>query len=167
PRSPGAARRSGLPAAARAARGSGSSGAWRPSLPAAGDAVDGEAPERGDGERGKSVDRVLGGGYPPPLPAPGGPPEDRRCGTPRGVAQFGRALRSGRRGRWFKSSRPDHFASVRRGGHEPTLRAGRRGAPGERRPSTLEEDRLLVLTLRPGPAAGAAQKTRSPPKYAA
>lgn len=26
----------------------------------------------------------------------------------RGVAQLGRALRSGRRGRWFKSSRPDH-----------------------------------------------------------
>ncbi len=27
----------------------------------------------------------------------------------RDVAQLGRALRSGRRGRWFKSSRPDHF----------------------------------------------------------
>lgn len=27
---------------------------------------------------------------------------------PRSVAQFGRALRSGRRGRWFKSSRSDH-----------------------------------------------------------
>ena len=26
----------------------------------------------------------------------------------RGVAQFGSALRSGRRGRWFESSRPDH-----------------------------------------------------------
>src|SRR5579871_4585813 len=28
---------------------------------------------------------------------------------PRGVAQLGRALRSGRRGRWFESSRPDQF----------------------------------------------------------
>ncbi len=27
----------------------------------------------------------------------------------RDVAQFGRALRSGRRGRWFKSSRPDQL----------------------------------------------------------
>ena len=27
----------------------------------------------------------------------------------RGVAQPGRALRSGRRGRWFKSGHPDHF----------------------------------------------------------
>ena len=27
--------------------------------------------------------------------------------SPRGVAQHGRALRSGRRGRWFESSRPD------------------------------------------------------------
>jgi hypothetical protein len=26
----------------------------------------------------------------------------------RDVAQLGRALRSGRRGRWFKSSHPDH-----------------------------------------------------------
>ena len=35
----------------------------------------------------------------------------RRRHTPalgRGVAQLGSALRSGRRGRWFKSSRPDH-----------------------------------------------------------
>ena len=30
--------------------------------------------------------------------------------TRRGVAQLGSALRSGRRGRWFKSSRPDHSA---------------------------------------------------------
>ena len=29
----------------------------------------------------------------------------------RGVAQFGSALRSGRRGRWFESSRPDHSLS--------------------------------------------------------
>ena len=29
----------------------------------------------------------------------------------RDVAQPGRAQRSGRWGRWFKSSRPDHFAS--------------------------------------------------------
>ncbi len=27
----------------------------------------------------------------------------------RGVAQFGRALPSGGRGRWFKSSHPDHI----------------------------------------------------------
>ena len=30
----------------------------------------------------------------------------------RGVAQFGSALRSGRRGRWFKSSHPDHVATT-------------------------------------------------------
>jgi hypothetical protein len=32
----------------------------------------------------------------------------------RGVAQHGRALRSGRRGRWFKSSHPDHFPTLNR-----------------------------------------------------
>jgi hypothetical protein len=32
----------------------------------------------------------------------------------RGVAQHGRALRSGRRGRWFKSSHPDHFPNLKR-----------------------------------------------------
>ena len=31
----------------------------------------------------------------------------------RDVAQFGRALRSGRRGRWFKSSHPDHYRNKR------------------------------------------------------
>ena len=30
----------------------------------------------------------------------------------RGVAQLGRALGSGPRGRWFESSRPDHFSSI-------------------------------------------------------
>ena len=28
--------------------------------------------------------------------------------VPRDVAQLGRALRSGRKGRWFESSHPDH-----------------------------------------------------------
>ncbi len=32
-----------------------------------------------------------------------------KYGSFRDVAQLGRALRSGRRGRWFESSHPDHF----------------------------------------------------------
>ena len=33
--------------------------------------------------------------------------------TNRGVAQLGSALRSGRRGRWFESSHPDHFCQAK------------------------------------------------------
>ena len=35
--------------------------------------------------------------------------------TWRGVAQLGSALGSGPRGRWFESSRPDHFFSISEG----------------------------------------------------
>ena len=36
---------------------------------------------------------------------------NRKVRFKRDVAQFGRALRSGRRGRWFKSSHPDHVGA--------------------------------------------------------
>src|SRR5207249_1099353 len=43
-----------------------------------------------------------------------GPRRDNRpaLSESRGVAQFGSALRSGRRGRWFESSRPDHSGAL-------------------------------------------------------
>jgi hypothetical protein len=55
-----------------------------------------------------------------------------RASPGRGVAQLGRALRSGRKGRRFKSSRPDQFfscrrARVRRSGRP--VRAGSGGRP--------------------------------------
>src|SRR5205823_8124646 len=47
------------------------------------------------------------------------------AGPVRGVAQPGRALRSGRRSRWFKSSHPDHLHRPATGQESPRMRARR------------------------------------------
>ena len=52
----------------------------------------------------------------------------------RGVAQLGSALRSGRRGRWFKSSHPDHYSLHQiRNGWRVSLRKRRTGPDTSRK----------------------------------
>src|SRR5262249_54263080 len=78
---------------------------------------------------------------------------DARAGAVRGVAQPGRALRSGRRSRWFKSSHPDHL-------HRPARKSGTNGVTVRRRSLAAVLAGLILAPLASAESVATKERAR-------